>query len=81
MCAWSAQNKRLTRRSFLGIHLPEVGPADKDAFEVPLVVDRIFAAEPVTREPSGWMSPDSQISRPEIERKDTYLGGPLQDWL
>lgn len=58
-----------------------MGPADKDAFEVPLVVDSISVAEPVTREPSGWMSPDSQIIRLKIERKNTYLGGPLQDWL
>lgn len=50
LAAW---NKRPTKRNYFGIHLLEVGPADKDAFEVPLVRDRISVAEPVTSEPSG----------------------------
>lgn len=41
----------------------EVGPPDKDAFEVQLAGDRISVAEPDTREPSGWMHPDREISK------------------
>lgn len=54
-----------------------MGPTDKDAFEVQLVGDRIFMAEPVTLEPSGGMLPDREISRLKIGEESTYQRRPL----
>lgn len=54
-----------------------MGSADKDAFEVQLVGDRIFVAEPVTHEPSGWMHPDREIGKLKIGKESTYHWRPL----
>lgn len=43
--------------------------------------DRIFVAEPVTHEPSGWMHPDREISKLKIGKENTYLWRPLQGLL
>lgn len=53
-----------------------MGAADKDAFEVQLVADRILVAELVTSAPSGWMPPDREISKHKIGKGTLIIGGP-----
>lgn len=58
----------------------EVGPPDKDVLSQ-LAGGGICVAEPVAREPCGWMHPDREISKLTMCRGNSYQGRRLQSLL